>query len=489
MNDVYSATIPETTVGTGGAFIGGRWRVAEGGAEITVRNPATGEPVGRAPLCGRNEARDAVLAAAHAFPLWSQWTGKERGRALLRMADALRHRKPELAHLLTAEQGKPIAEAEAETSLAADYLHWFSEEATRIYGDFLPSPWHGRRLLVLKEPVGVVAAITPWNFPSSMIARKLGPALATGCTIVIKPAEQTPLSALAYGEISEEAGIPPGVVNIVTGDAAAIGEVLIESELVAKVSFTGSTETGRMLAGRCGTALKRMSMELGGNAPLIVFPDADLDRAVEGALAAKYRNAGQTCVCVNRFFVHESIGGEFARRFAGAVAGLRVGPGDGEAVEIGPLIDAAAVAKVEAHVSDAVGKGAAIVTGGNRHRLGGTFFEPTVLTGVTEDMLVTQQETFGPLSAITSFATEEEVIEKANDTRLGLAGYVFTRDLGRVFRMASALKLGLVGVNEGLVTTEAAPFGGVKDSGFGREGSRYGCDDYLNIKYVSIGGL
>lgn len=471
------------------AFVGGTWLAAKGGSTVPVTNPATGEIVGHVPQCGRAETEDAIAAAREAFADWAARPAKERGRILLKLADMMRAHQEELAQLLTLEQGKSLAEARGEIAIGADYLHWFSEEATRINGDVIPSPWTDRRILVMKEPVGVVAAITPWNFPSSMIARKMGPALATGCTIVIKPAAQTPLSALAYGHLCKLAGIPDGVVNIVTGKASDIGDAMVESPHIAKLSFTGSTAIGRMLSERCGGQLKRVSMELGGNAPFIVFDDADLDRAVDAAIAAKYRNSGQTCICVNRFFLQRNIHDTFVAKFTAAVQALKVGNGTEPGTEQGPLIDDAAVRKVEAHVSDAVAKGAAVVAGGKRHALGGSFFEPTIVTGVTTDMQVSSDETFGPLSAISTFDTEDEIVARANDTDFGLAGYFFTRDLGRTFRVAAALKFGLLGVNEGIITTEAAPFGGMKDSGFGREGSHYGCDDYVDIKYVNIGGI
>lgn len=471
------------------AFIGGEWCNADNGKTSQVSNPATGDILGSVPVCRGAETERAIAAAKVAFKPWAAKSGKERGRLLYKLAEILRENLEELAQLLTAEQGKSLAEARGEIAIGADYIHWFAEEATRIYGDVIPSPWPNRRILVVKEPIGVVTAITPWNFPSSMIARKIGPALATGCTIVIKPAAQTPLSALAWGRLVEMAGIPAGVVNIVTGAAREIGDAMVNSPDVAKLTFTGSTAVGRMLAGRCGEKLKRVSMELGGNAPFIVFEDADIDAAVEAAIAAKFRNSGQTCVCVNRFFVQSGVYAEFTAKLNAAVEALKVGDGTTAGTEQGPLIDIAAVVKVEAHISDAVAKGAKISTGGGRHEMGGTFFQPTVLTEVTTDMILSNDETFGPLAAVSKFDTEEEVVARANDTEFGLAGYFFTRDVGRVFRLSSALEFGMLGVNEGIITTEAAPFGGVKDSGFGREGSHYGCEDYVNIKYLNIGGL
>ena len=391
--------------------------------------------------------------------------------------------------LLTVEQGKPLAEARGEVGMSAAYMQWFAEEARRIYGDIIPSPWPGRQIFVQKQPVGVVAAITPWNFPSSMIARKLGPALAVGCAIVIKPASQTPYSGLAWGVLCEKAGVPAGVVNILTGSASEIGAELSDNPEVRKISFTGSTEVGKKLVEQGAKTMKRMSMELGGNAPFLVFDDADIDKAVEGAIAAKYRNSGQTCVCTNRFYVQAGVYERFAEKLAAATKGLKVGDGRQKDVQQGPLIDKRAVAKVEEHIADAVKKGGKVMTGGKAHALGGTFFEPTVIRDATQDMAVAREETFGPLAPIFRFETEEQAIGYANDTEFGLACYFFTRDLARTFRVSQALRYGLVGVNAGLITTEVAPFGGVKESGMGREGSKYGCEDYLNIKYVCVAGL
>ena len=387
------------------------------------------------------------------------------------------------------EQGKSLAEAKGEANFSAAYVRWFAEEAERVYGDVIPSPWPGRRILVTKEPVGVVGAITPWNFPSSMIARKLGPALAAGCTIIIKPASQTPYSGLAWGALAEMAGVPAGVVNVVTGSASAIGGELTSNPLVRKITFTGSTSIGKLLVERSAKTLKKVSMELGGNAPFIVFDDADLDRAIEGALIAKYRNSGQTCVCTNRFLVQAGIHDAFVRKLVEASNALKIGNGLDAGVQQGPLIDAKAVAKIEEHIADALAKGAQLVAGGKRHELGGTFFEPTVMTGVTPDMSVAREETFGPLSPVFKFETEQEAVKMANDTEFGLASYFYTADLGRAFRVAEALKYGMVGINEGLITTEVAPFGGVKESGMGKEGSKYGIEDYLDVKYVCVGGL
>ncbi|MCA1953485.1 MAG: NAD-dependent succinate-semialdehyde dehydrogenase [Hyphomicrobiales bacterium] len=470
-------------------FIGGEWVAADGGGTIRVTDPATGDVLGTVPNCGAAETRRAIEAAHAAFPAWRKKTAAERSALLMKLAQLIRDNTEALATLLTMEQGKPLAEARGEVGGSAAYVQWFAEEARRAYGDVIPSPWGDRRILVTKEPVGVVGAITPWNFPSSMIARKLGAALAAGCTIVVKPADLTPYSGLAWGLLCEKAGIPAGVVNIVTGEAPAIGAELTGNPLVRKITFTGSTPVGKLLAAQSAPTMKRVSMELGGNAPFIVFDDADLDRAVEGAMLAKYRNAGQTCVCTNRFYVQAGIHDTFAERLAAAVATVKVGNGFEAGVQLGPLIDQRALAKVEAHLADATGKGATIVTGGGRHALGGNFFEPTVVKGVTQTMRVATEETFGPLAPIFRFETEEEVVGWANATEYGLAAYFYTRDLARAFRVAEALKYGMVGVNEGLITTEVAPFGGVKESGIGREGSRYGLDDYMDVKYVCLGGI
>jgi succinate-semialdehyde dehydrogenase/glutarate-semialdehyde dehydrogenase len=471
------------------AYVGGQWIGADSGKTFPVNNPATGEALGTAPDCGNAETARAIAAADSAFPAWRARTAKERGKLLHRLANIIDENVGELARLLTMEQGKSLAEAKGEVAFSASYVRWFAEEAQRVYGDVIPSPWAGRRILVTREPVGVVGAITPWNFPSSMIARKLGPALAAGCTIVIKPAAQTPYSGLAWGALCEKAVIPPGVVNVVTGSAGAIGGELTSNPLVRKITFTGSTPIGKLLVEQSARTLKKVSMELGGNAPFIVFDDADLDRAIEGAMIAKYRNSGQTCVCTNRFLVQAGIHDAFVARLVAASNALKVGNGLDPGVEQGPLIDAKAVAKVEEHLKDALGKGATIVAGGKRHKLGGTFFEPTVMTGAKPDMLVAREETFGPLSPVFRFETETEAVQMANDTEFGLASYFYTRDLGRAFRVSEALKYGMVGVNEGLITTEVAPFGGVKESGIGKEGSKYGIEDYLDSKYVCIGGL
>jgi succinate-semialdehyde dehydrogenase / glutarate-semialdehyde dehydrogenase len=470
-------------------LIGGAWVEAASGKRITVTNPASGEVFGHVPSCGKAETARAIDAAEAAFPAWRKKTAAERSALLMTLAALIRENVEALGTLLTLEQGKPLAEAKGEVMGSAAYVQWFAEEAKRAYGDVVPSPWGDRRILVTKEPVGVVAAITPWNFPSSMIARKLGAALAAGCTIIIKPASQTPFSALAWGVLCEKAGIPAGVVNIITGAASEIGGELTGNPKVRKISFTGSTEIGKLLMAQAAATMKRCSMELGGNAPFIVFDDADLDRAVAGAMLAKYRNAGQTCVCTNRFYVQAGIHDAFAEKFAKAVAAMQVGNGLDSGVTVGPLIDSKAVEKVEEHLADATAKGGTILTGGKRHKLGGSFFEPTVVKGVTQAAKVATEETFGPIAPIFKFETEEEVVGWANATEYGLASYFYTRDLARAFRVSEALKYGMVGINEGLITTEVAPFGGVKESGMGKEGSRHGLDDYMDMKYVCIGGV
>jgi succinate-semialdehyde dehydrogenase/glutarate-semialdehyde dehydrogenase len=471
------------------AFVDGQWIAADSGKTVTVTDPATGETLGTVPDCGRAETARAIAAADKALPAWRAKTAKERAKLLHRLADIIEQNVEALGTLLTMEQGKSLTEAKGEAAFSAAYVRWFAEEAQRIYGDVIPSPWPGRRILVTKEPVGVVGAITPWNFPSSMIARKLGPALAAGCTIVIKPAGQTPYSGLAWGALAEMAGIPAGVVNVLTGSAREIGGELTSNPTVRKITFTGSTPVGKMLVEQSARTLKKVSMELGGNAPFIVFDDADVDRAIEGAMIAKYRNSGQTCVCTNRFLVQAGIHDIFVKKLVEASNALKVGNGLEAGVQQGPLIDAKAVEKVEEHIEDAVKKGAKVVAGGKRHKLGGTFFEPTVLTGVSRDALVSKDETFGPLAPVYKFETEEEAVAMANDTEFGLASYFYTRDLARAFRVAEALKYGMVGINEGLITTEVAPFGGVKESGMGKEGSKYGVEDYLDVKYVCVGGL
>lgn len=471
------------------AYVAGQWCDADTGETDDVLDPASGTRVGVVPHCGAREAIRAIHGAAEAQGRWAAEPPKSRGRHLLRLADAVRSESEDLARLICLEQGKPLHEARAEMAIAADYIHWFAEEAPRLYGDVVPSPWVGRKLLVEHMPVGVVAAITPWNFPSSMIARKLGPALATGCTIVIKPAPQTPLSALAWGQLCDTVDLPPGLVSIVPGDARAIGDAFIDSPEVAKLSFTGSTAVGRHLAGRCGEKLKRVSMELGGNAPFLVFNDADLDAAVDAAMAAKFRNSGQTCICVNRFYAQSGIHDAFASRLSQRAEALTVGPGLEDGVEQGPLIEPRAVRKVQDHFDDARERGATVLAGGAPHHFGGNFVSPTVLTGLSATMRITSEETFGPLAAIGSFENEEEAMKLANSGRGGLAAYVFTRDLGRALRLSGAVNTGIVGVNAGIITAEGAPFGGTGDSGFGREGGRQGWHDFTDIKYTCIGGM
>ena len=471
-------------------FIGGAWQDADSGQTIGVSNPATGETIGVIPYCGRPETARAIDAAQAALPAWKALTADARAAHMHALCDAIMEDLDDLAVLLTTEMGKPLAEAKGEIALGAKYIRFFAEEGKRIYGDTIPSPWADRRILVTKEPVGVVGSITPWNFPNSMIARKLGAALASGCTMVMKPAEFTPYSALIYGVMAEKAGLPAGVLNIVTGDAPAIGEEMCENPVLRKLTFTGSTRVGKLLASNAGKNMKKISMELGGNAPFIVFDDADLDRAVDGAIASKFRNSGQTCVCANRIYVQAAVYDTFADKLKAAMAAqLKVGNGLEAGVTQGPLINDAAVDKVADHVQDALSKGGELVTGGNRPNSPGSFFEPTLIKGATADMKVAHEETFGPLAALFRFDTEEQAIQLANDTEYGLACYFYSRDLGRTFRVMEQLQYGLVGVNEGVITTEVAPFGGVKDSGMGNEGSKYGLEDYLNIKYSCIGGL
>ncbi len=470
-------------------YIGGQWIDAQPGATRHVVNPATGARIGIAPKMGAAETRRAIEAAAAAFPAWRAKTAKERSAILRKWYELMLANVDDLALILTSEQGKPLAEAKGEITIGAAYVEWFAEEAKRVYGDVIPTIGNDRRLVVVKEPVGVCAAITPWNFPSSMITRKVAPALAAGCTVVIKPAEATPFSAFALAELAHRAGFPPGVLNVVTGDAPAIGGEMCANPTVRKLSFTGSTEVGRLLMKQVAPTIKKISLELGGNAPFVVFDDADLDAAADGAIIAKYRNAGQTCVCTNRFFVHERVYDEFAAKLTERVKALKVGPGTEAGVTQGPLIDAAALAKVEEHIADATAQGAAVATGGKRHALGGTFFAPTVLTGVTPAMRIFREETFGPVAPLIRFKTDAEVIELANRTEYGLASYFYSRDIGRIWRVAEALEYGMVGVNTGLITTEVAPFGGVKQSGLGREGSKYGIDEFVEVKYICFGGI
>jgi succinate-semialdehyde dehydrogenase/glutarate-semialdehyde dehydrogenase len=470
-------------------LIGGEWVQADSGATIDVTNPATGLKIGTVPKSGKAETRRAIEAAEAAFQTWRKTSALERSKLLRLLHDAIMDNQQPLAELLTTEQGKSLAESKGEVAISAAYVLWFAEEARRTYGDVVPSPWRDRRILVTKEPTGVVAAITPWNFPSSMLSRKIGPALAAGCTAVIKPASQTPYSGIAWGVLCEEVGFPKGAVNVVTGSAGEIGDELCANPLVKKLTFTGSTEVGKMLMAKCAATVKKVSMELGGNAPFIVFDDADVDRAVEGAIVAKYRNSGQTCVCTNRFFVQDGVYDKFVEKLAAASSKLKVGPGLEEGVQQGPLIDEKAVEKVEELIDDAKAKGGKIVAGGKRHALGGSFFEPTVIAEAKPEMRFMREEIFGPVAPVFRFKEEADAVRMANDTEFGLASYFYTSDLGRTVRVMEGLKYGMVGVNEGLITTVEAPFGGVKESGVGREGGHQGIEDYLDTKYVCIGGL
>ncbi|HDK6240888.1 TPA: NADP-dependent succinate-semialdehyde dehydrogenase [Klebsiella variicola] len=469
------------------ALIDGQWRDAPNGDVIAVTNPANGEQLGSVPKMGADETREAIEAANRALPAWRALTAKERANILRRWFDLMMENQDDLARLMTLEQGKPLAEAKGEISYAASFIEWFAEEGKRIYGDTIPGHQADKRLLVIKQPIGVTAAITPWNFPAAMITRKAGPALAAGCTMVLKPASQTPFSALALAELANRAGIPAGVFNVVTGSAGAVGGELTSNPLVRKLSFTGSTEIGRQLMEQCAKDIKKVSLELGGNAPFIVFDDADLDKVVEGALASKFRNAGQTCVCANRLYVQDGVYDRFAEKLQQAVEKLRIGDGLQDGVTTGPLIDEKAVAKVEEHIADAIAKGAKVVTGGKPHALGGNFFQPTILVNVPDSAKVAKEETFGPLAPLFRFKDEADVIAQANDTEFGLAAYFYARDLSRVFRVGEALEYGIIGINTGIISTEVAPFGGVKASGLGREGSKYGIEDYLEIKYMCIG--
>jgi succinate-semialdehyde dehydrogenase/glutarate-semialdehyde dehydrogenase len=470
--------------------IGGEWVTADSGALLTVTNPATGETLASVPSVSSAETQRAVAAAEGAFAAWRGRVAKDRSAVLRRWYELMMANQDDLALLLTLEQGKPLAEARGEIAYAAGFVEWFAEEARRVYGDTIPAPLPDRRIIVLKEPVGVCAAITPWNLPAAMVTRKLAAALAAGCTVVLKPASATPLIALALCELAQRAGAPAGVLNVVTGSARVIGAELTSNPAVRKLSFTGSTEVGKELMRACAGTIKKVSLELGGNAPFIVFDDADVEAAVAGAMASKYRNAGQTCVCANRLFVQAGIYDDFAERLGRAVSEqLKVGNGLDPSVTQGPLIDDAAVRKVEEHIADAVAKGARVVCGGHRHELGGTFFEPTVIAGATMEMLVGREETFGPVAPLFRFEGEDDVIRMANDTEVGLASYFYSRDVGRIWRVAEALEYGMVGVNTGMISTEVAPFGGIKESGLGREGSKYGLDDYLEVKYVCLGGI
>ncbi|MEM6985260.1 MAG: NADP-dependent succinate-semialdehyde dehydrogenase [Pseudomonadota bacterium] len=467
-------------------YINGDWLAADDGGTLDVINPATQSSLGSVPKMGDAETERAVAAAEAALPAWRGLTALERSNRLLAWHDLMLEHQEDLAQLMTAEQGKPLAESRGEIGYAASFFRWFAEEGRRIYGDVIPPHQPDKRIVVLKQPIGVCAAITPWNFPAAMITRKVGPALAAGCTMVIKPASQTPFSALALCELAARAGIPAGVVNCVTGSARAIGGRLTGDPRVKKISFTGSTEVGRTLLEQCAKTIKKASMELGGNAPFIVFDDADLDKAVEGAMICKFRNGGQTCVCANRIYVQSGVYEAFSEKLAAAVSAIQVGNGADDGVTQGPLIDDAAVTKVEEHIADALGKGAEVVTGGARHALGGTYFQPTVLSGVTPAMAVSREETFGPLAPLFRFDTEDEAITLANDTEFGLAAYFYTQNLGRSWRVNEALDYGIVGCNTGLISTEVAPFGGVKESGLGREGSHYGIEDYVEVKYCCI---
>ncbi|MFM5950041.1 MAG: NAD-dependent succinate-semialdehyde dehydrogenase [Novosphingobium sp.] len=467
-------------------YINGEWVGADSGGTIAVNNPASGAQLGTVPNCGAAETRRAIEAAEAAFPAWRARTAKDRAAILRKWFDLILANQEDLARLLTMEQGKSLAEARGEIAYGASFVEWFAEEGKRLYGDVIPGHMADKRIVVLKQPIGVAAAITPWNFPNAMITRKAGPALAAGCPIVLKPAAQTPYSALALAVLAEQAGIPKGVFNVVTGSASAIGGELTSNPKVRKLSFTGSTEVGRLLMRQSADTIKKLSLELGGNAPFIVFDDADIDAAVAGAMASKYRNSGQTCVCTNRFYVQAGVHDLFVAKLAAAAKALKVGDGLEAGTEQGPLIDANAVAKVEEHVADALAKGGTLLAGGKRHALGGTFFEPTVIAGVTQDMLVAGEETFGPLAPVIRFETEDEAIAMANDSEFGLAAYFYSTNLSRVWRVAEAIESGMVCVNSGILSTEVAPFGGVKQSGLGREGSKYGIDDYVELKYLCI---
>ncbi len=468
-------------------LIDGQW--ITGKQRIEVTNPASGQHIASVPKLNAEHTREAIAAANRAWPAWRARTAKERSAVLRKWFELMMANQEDLARIMTAEQGKPLLEARGEIAYAASFIEWFAEEGKRVYGDTIPAPVGSQRIVVTKEPIGVCAAITPWNFPAAMITRKAGPALAAGCTMVVKPASQTPLTALALAVLAERAGVPAGVLSVITGTAKEIGTELATNPLVRKLTFTGSTEVGRTLMQQTASTIKKVSMELGGNAPFIVFDDADLDAAVEGAMISKYRNAGQTCVCANRIYVHAKVYDAFAEKLVAAVDAMKVGDGTTDGVRIGPLIDDKAVAKVEEHIADATAKGARVLTGGKRHDLGQSFFQPTVLGNVTSEMAVAKEETFGPVAPLFRFETEDEVVAMANDTEFGLASYFYARDLGRVWRVAERLEYGMVGVNTGLISNEVAPFGGVKQSGIGREGSRYGIEDYLVVKYINMAGI
>ncbi len=489
LNKAAPLPLRDPTLFREACLVGGKWIEAASGETISVRNPATGETIGTVPSFSTAETRQAIEAAHAAFPAWRGKLAKDRSAVLRRLFDLMMENQEDLAQIMTAEQGKPLAESRGEIAYAASFIEWFSEEAKRVYGDLIPQPRSGQRILVMKEPIGVFAAITPWNFPAAMITRKTAPGWAAGCTGVVRPASQTPFSALALGVLAERAGMPQGVCNIITGPSGEMGAELTSNPLVRKLTFTGSTEVGAKLLAQAASTIKKCSMELGGNAPFLVFDDADLDAAVQGAMASKYRNTGQTCVCANRILVQDGVFDAFAEKLTAAVRALKVGPGTEEGVTQGPLINADAVAKVEEHVADATGRGARVVTGGKRHERGGNFFEPTILADVPRDALIFREETFGPVAPLFRFKTEDEAVAMANDTPFGLAAYFYAREMGRVVRVAERLEVGIVGVNEGIISTEVAPFGGVKQSGLGREGSKYGIEDYLEIKYVALGGI
>ena len=482
-------TLKDPTLLRQQAYLNGQWCDADSGESTAVTNPATGATIGTVPKMGTAETRRAIEAANAAWPAWRRKTAKERSVILRQWNDLMLANVDDLGLIMTAEQGKPLAEAKGEIAYAASFIEWFAEEGKRVYGDTIPSPAPGSRIVVTREPIGVCAAITPWNFPAAMITRKAAPALAAGCTMVLRPADLTPLSALALAVLAERAGVPAGVFSVVTGRSSVIGAELTSNPLVRKLSFTGSTAVGRTLMQQCAPTIKKLSLELGGNAPFIVFDDADLDAAVDGAIASKFRNAGQTCVCANRLYVQDAVYDRFAEKLVAAVARLKVGDGQDDGVTQGPLIEEKAVLKVEEHVADALAKGGRVLLGGKRHALGHSFFEPTVIADVTSAMLVAREETFGPMAPLFRFHTDDEALALANDTEFGLAAYFYARDIGRVWRIAEGLESGMVGVNTGLISNEVAPFGGVKQSGLGREGSKYGIDDYLVTKYICMGGI
>lgn len=488
-DETFLATLKDRSLFREANYIDGAWLEADTGRSISVTNPATGAAIGRVPSLGAKETARAIAAAKRAQPAWRALTAQERAVKLRRLFALMMENQEDLARIMTAEQGKPLAESRNEIAYAASFIEWFAEEGKRIYGDTIPQHLPGRRIIVQKEPIGVFAAITPWNFPAAMITRKAGPGWAAGCAGVLRPASQTPFSAIAIAVLAERAGFPAGVCNVITGPGSEIGGEMTSNRDVRKFSFTGSTEVGAALLAQCAPTIKKTSMELGGNAPFIVFDDADLDAAVEGALISKYRNAGQTCVCANRLLVQDGIYDAFAARLKKAVEAMKVGDGFGDGVAVGPLIDEAAVRKAEDHVADALGRGASVITGGKRHALGGSFFTPTILVDVPREARIFREETFGPVAPLFRFTTEAEAIEMANDTEFGLASYFYSRDIGRILRVAEALEYGMVGINEGLISTAVAPFGGVKSSGLGREGSKYGIEDYLEIKYLCLGGI